>query len=262
MTGYAVFPWADANGQPVTLYGRWPAKTAPTGKARTQALPGEETKTSPLYFDRARRAVLKDLVLVEGLIDAALLQAQGEAGVIACLGAQFSDSQLETLARYGVNSVTMCLDPDGAGERGTLGCIDGLSRKGIKPFVAPRLPDGMDPDEFVLARGLDAWRAHVGHAEHGFCYKARAIVRAHTGEGWADRSIAACLDEAIAFAASVKGPERLTDLSEFFWPEIRGATGADEYIINSRLETAREKAGSASPSIAVPVSEGSPSPRG
>jgi DNA primase len=138
MTGYAVFPWADPSGQPMTLYGRWPGKTVPDDKAdkKTLALPGEGTKASPLYFDRARQAGLRDLVLVEGLIDAALLQAKGEAGVIACMSAQFSVSQLETLGRYGVRSITICLDPDSAGEKGTLACIKGLYEKGINTFVA------------------------------------------------------------------------------------------------------------------------------
>ena len=129
MTGYAVFPWADASGQPMTLYGRWPAKDAAGGQAEDAGASREGTKASPLYFDRARQAGLKDLVLVEGLIDAALLQARGEAGVIACMGAQFSASQLETLARYGVRSVTICLDPDGAGETGTLACIKGFMER-------------------------------------------------------------------------------------------------------------------------------------
>jgi DNA primase len=244
MTGYAVFPWADASGQPMTFYGRWPAKTVPDDKAdkKTQALPGEGTKASPLYIDRDRRAGLKDLVLVEGLIDAALLQAKGEAGVIACMGSQFSALQLETLDHYGVRSVTICLDPDGAGEKGTLACIKGLYGKGINTFVAPVLPESKDPDEYVLAYGLEAWRKHIGLAEHALRYKAHAIVKAHMGEAWTDRSLAACIDEAIAFDAAVKDPERLTDLALFFWPEISHATGADLNAINARREAARDKA--------------------
>jgi DNA primase len=111
------------------FYGRWPARTPAEGKPKTLALPGEGTKASLLYFDRARRAGLKELVLVEGLIDAALLQAKGDAGVVACMGSQFSASQLETLDHYGVRSITICLDPDGAGEKGTLACIKGLMER-------------------------------------------------------------------------------------------------------------------------------------
>jgi DNA primase catalytic core len=243
MAGYAIFPWADASGQPMTLYGRWPAKDAPDGRPKTLSLPGQGSKASPLYFDRARRAGHKDLVLVEGLVDAALLQAKGESNVIACMGASFSGSQLETLGRSNVRSVRICLDPDGAGETGTLACIRGLDEKGIGAYVAPVLPEGKDPDEYVLSRGLDAWRHHIGRAEHAFRYKARALVKTHMGEEWTDAALAACLDEAVAFdAAAAKDPERLTDLSQFFWPEIFEATGVDRDAISARREAARVKA--------------------
>lgn len=242
MVGYAVFPWADASGQPMSLYGRWPAKDVPNSKPKTLSLPGEGTKASPLYFDRARQAGHKDLVLVEGLVDAALLQVRGEDNVVACMGASFSGAQLETLDRYNVRSVTICLDPDGAGEKGTIACIRGLYGKGINAFIAPVLPAGLDPDEYVRAKGLDAWREHIGQAEHAFHYRARALVKGHKGEAWTDRSLAACLDEAIAFDAAVTDPERLTDLSQFFWPVVFEATGVDLDAINARREAARAKA--------------------
>ena len=100
----------------------------------------------------------------------------------------------------------------------------------------------MDPDEFVRAKGLDAWREHIGQAEHAFRYKARALVKGHKGEAWTDRSLAACLDEAIAFDAAVKDSERLTDLSSFFWPMVLDATGADFDAVNARRDDARAKA--------------------
>jgi DNA primase len=242
MEGYAVFPWADASGQPMTIYGRWPEKTPPQHKPKTLALPGEGSKASPLYFDRARRAGLKHVVLVEGLVDAALLQAKGEAGVIACMASQFSRSQLQTLGRHGVRAVTTCLDPDGAGKKGTVACIAQLYKIGINAFVAPVLPHGNDPDEYVLNHGLDAWRRHIRQAEHAFRYKARAIVEAHKGEAWTDSSLAACLDEAVAFDAVLKDAERLTDLALFFWPEILKATNVDYNAINARREMARQQA--------------------
>jgi len=51
-----------------------------------------------------------------GAISAALLQAKGERSVIGCMDAQLSNLQVETLARYGVRSVTICPNPDDAGE--------------------------------------------------------------------------------------------------------------------------------------------------
>lgn len=240
LEGYILFPWADAVGQPLTLYGRWPGDP-PQGRPKTIALPGENTKASPLYFDRARGAGKKDVVLVEGVLDAALLQALGDQRVVACVAAQLSGEQVKTLVRYRVSSVTIALDPDGGGERGTLSCIRSLRYAGIPAFVAPRLPDGLDPDEFVLRDGMEAWKKHIEGAEHAFRYEARALVSRHRGEGWTDRSFAACLDEAIAFDSATTDPDSLTDLAQFFWPEVFEATGADFDAVNARTTAAREK---------------------
>jgi len=241
LEGYIIFPWADANGQPLTLYGRWPGKP-PEGLPKTIALPGEGTKASPLYFDRTRQAHHKDLILVEGVLDAAVLQEKGDSRVMACVAAQLSGLQVETLTRHRVASVTICLDPDGGGERGTLSCIKSLHEAGIAAYVAPTLPDGMDPDQFVIKHGMDAWKAHVGRKVHALRYQAEAIVRKHkAGKVWTDAGRVAALDEAIAFDTATKDPERLPALELFFWPVIKEATGAGEEALAARRVAAREK---------------------
>ena len=75
LEGYVVIPWADEYGRPLTLYGRWPSKTLPADRPKTIALPGDDAKRSPLYFDRTRQAGYSEVVLVEGVLDVALLQA-------------------------------------------------------------------------------------------------------------------------------------------------------------------------------------------
>ena len=220
--GYITYPWHDAAGRPLTLYGRWPG-SPPDGKPKTIALPGDGSKGSPLYFDRARNAGHRHLVLVEGVNDAAMLQAHGDTRVVACVGALLNGEQVKTLVRYQIEAVTICLDPDGGGDRGTLGCIKSLENANIRAFVAPRLPDHMDPDEFVIANGIEAWQKHIAAAEHSFRFMAKQIIAKSRGEGWTDQSRSECLAKAGEFAH--EQPSRAADLDLHFWPEFASALG-------------------------------------
>lgn len=194
LAGYAVVPWLDDWGRPLTLFGRWPAPEAPDGRPKTIGLPGKGTKRSPLFLDRALRAGHRDLVLVEGVLDAAVLHAHGDARVVACAGAALGRAQVATLVRRQVRSVTVCLDADAAGREGALQCVRALEGAGVAAYVAPPLPDRLDPDELVLQRGLGAWRAHVERAVSGAVHRAERLldgVRPASSQVERDRAVGA-----------------------------------------------------------------------
>ncbi len=250
MRGYVTFPWNDAHGDPLTIYGTWPARTPPDGVPKKMALPNprsgseawEQTKRSPLYFDRARRAGEKALVAVEGVTDAAYLQSIGDLRVVAYVGAELSHGQVETLRRHRVKSVVVVPDPDAAGDGGARSCVRQLRDAGITPYVAPGLPDGLDPDEFALRDGLDAWKAHVRKAIHGYRFVARSVIASQGGrqpgdDAWGD----AVVESALAFARSL--PEgRDEEMARHFWPEIAGAVGGDPATLRQRVRAGEDPA--------------------
>jgi DNA primase len=268
LEGYDIVPWHDEHGQPRTLYGRWREKTPPLMKdlsawktrrkelwdawkkagdgtawqeprvPKTVALPGEGTKAVPFCFDLARRAG-REFVLFEGLIDALYMQAQGETRAVASVAAQLNGEQVKLLARYKADRVFVCGDPDGGGDRGTLANLKALSAAGITAYVAPRLPDGQDVDEFVRQRGIDAWHDLVKKAVHSFRFMARQVVaevEARRGpyepgdDGWND----AVVEAAVKFATG-QPPERRDELRRHFWDEIEKATGARWEDLQERM---------------------------
>jgi DNA primase catalytic core len=250
MEGYTTFPWMDDHGRPLTIYGRWHEKVPPPGKPKTLALNNpkwgdgvlEHTKRSPLYLDRAIQNGHADLVLFEGVLDGALYQARGITNAVACVAAQLSKLQTETLKKRGIKSVTICLDPDSGGDSGTQSCIKSLSAVGIEAFVAPRLPDGLDPDEFLLAHGIDGWKAHVSKSVHAQRYKAQILCSKHKqGDEWTDQGLKAVIEDAITYCKSITDPKIITELDRFFIPEIIEQTGISKSLFRNRLSVEQVK---------------------
>lgn len=210
LEGYVLIPWMGDRGLPLTLYGRWKEQVPPEGRPKTIALPGEGTKGSPLYLDRALQAGHLDLVAVEGVFDAALLQARGDTRVVAYVAASFSDLQVETLVRRKVRSVTLCGDPDGGGDRGTLSNVEKLAKVGIPTYVVPRLPDELDPDEFVLRHGMDAWRGRVLEALPGSVFRASLVLEGVTPTS-PESERRAAVENLVPILEALVGPQAALD---------------------------------------------------
>lgn len=231
-----IVPWNDEYGRLLNLY------SVPLASPKEKkSLPGEGRKRSPLYLDRAQAAHQKDLVLVEGVFDAALLQVKGDSRVIATGGGQLTGEQLETLVRYRTRSVYICGDPDEAGDRGTLANVAALEKAGIKAYVVPRLRDGKDPDEFVNANGIDAWKTLVLSSEHSYTFRARDIVGRHKASGeavWTDRA----LDEALDFDVKTTDKRGRMDLEKHFWSVLKKSLELEEGSFRACLEDRRREA--------------------
>lgn len=234
LEGYILFPWNDSQSRPLTIYGRYQDKVPPEGKPKTIALKGEGTKQAPLYLDRALKAGHKHIVCVEGVIDAAILQVKGDTRVCAYVGASCSDLQIKTLVQRAIKSVTLCGDPDGAGDNGTISNIRRIMSVDIDVYVAPRLPDGLDPDEFVNKVGIEGWKNHIDNAVHAFTYMARFILHKHDITN--DRGKLSAINEAFDYAKQFTQPRSKLSIEALFWTEICGRLGIDKQELVGRFQ--------------------------
>jgi DNA primase len=131
------------------------------------ATPGLDRKSA--FFNMPKSLTRKDIVVVEGEIDALKATAEGIPNVVAIGGSEISGDrrlQLEDAFRRGVERITLCLDLDPEKEDPSRGNLASRHQhlmrtlhtlKDVAPafenvYVAP-FAEPADPDEFIRGRG-------------------------------------------------------------------------------------------------------------
>ena len=155
--GRVIFPIISAQGKVLGFGGR------AMGDAQPKYLNTADTpvfnKRQGLYalnFVKKERHVGR-LVLVEGYMDAVSLRKYGVQGVVATLGTALTEEQARLMKRY-APEVWVSYDGDAAGQKAALRALDILEPTGLKARVID-YPDGMDPDDFIRARGAAGFEA-------------------------------------------------------------------------------------------------------
>src|SRR5438132_5151335 len=189
-----IFPIRDMRARVIGFGGRAFGENQPKYLNSPQTLLFE--KNSVLYaLDMARDTIklARQVVIVEGYVDAVIAHQHGTKQTVACIGSAITEKhiqQLKTLTRQ----VTLALDPDAAGatatEHGIQEALKTFDRTIVPVPVAttsagtrkrnePRgmirleeqvdaeinvlqLPPGQDPDE-VIVQNFSAWAYAVAH---------------------------------------------------------------------------------------------------
>ena len=115
-------------------------------------------------YHRARDAIRlkKEVIIVEGNMDAIRLYKSGLKNVIALMGTSITKDQLETLKKLRAKIILM-LDNDNAGETATYNIGNYLEENNLN-FAIVRLSDAKDPDEYILKYGLEALENNLKNA--------------------------------------------------------------------------------------------------
>lgn len=132
------------------------------------------------FFNISANSGQKEIVIVEGEMDALKADAEGIAGAVAVGGSEISGDrrrQVEDAFRRGVRKMTLCLDLDPDKDAPRQGNLASRHQhlmktihtiKDVDPdfeeiYVAP-FREPADPDEFIRNRGADAFRAMLSEA--------------------------------------------------------------------------------------------------
>lgn len=128
-------------------------------------------KQKHLYaLNFAKQAKSKQLIIVEGYMDAIAMHQAGITNTVAALGTAFTDSQLQLASRF-AEEVVFFFDSDNAGKNAALRAshmmLTYLRRMtGIKIRIRiAAVPNGKDPDEYIKTDGVEAFKAVVKSAK-------------------------------------------------------------------------------------------------
>jgi len=151
-----IFPICDLSGRTIAFGGRI------IGDGQPKYLNSPETalyhKGSHLFGLNWSRNEIREkdfAILVEGYFDCMIPFQSGVRNIVASLGTALTENQVRLLGRY-TRKVIVCFDPDSAGTRASIRSIDLFLTHGFQVNILS-LPEGEDPDSFILNAGLSAY---------------------------------------------------------------------------------------------------------
>ncbi|MGL4791158.1 MAG: DNA primase, partial [Anaerotignaceae bacterium] len=148
--GRLMFPIFDLQSRVIGFGGRIMDKGEPKYLNSPETLLFNKKRT--LYgLNFARNSKKKEIILVEGYMDAISIYQAGFRNVSASLGTAFNKDHATVLKKF-VTDIILIFDSDDAGEAAALRTIPILVSGGFNVKVV-QVPTGKDPDQFIKDNG-------------------------------------------------------------------------------------------------------------
>ena len=196
-----MFPVIDVRGNVIGFSGRI------LGDGEPKYLNSRETpvfnKSRNLFaLNLAKKSKNGYILLTEGNIDVVSLHQAGFDSTVASLGTSLTPEQARLISRY-TGEVVIAYDNDGAGQKASGRAIGILENLDLKVKVL-QMTGAKDPDEFIKARGPDAFRALIEGSENHIEYRLGAAEKKYDLQN--DEQKVAYLKEAAGIVAELESP--------------------------------------------------------
>ncbi len=166
-----MFPIYDLSGNPVAFSGRI-YNTKDTSKYINSKETDKFKKGKILYNYHIAKEHLKKndtIIIMEGQMDVIRASTVGINNCIATMGTALTKDH-KNIIKNMADNIILCFDGDKAGEKATVAAIELLEDTGQNIKVV-RLPNNMDPDEYIIKEGKDAFLNQIKFATNLVDYK-------------------------------------------------------------------------------------------
>ncbi|HTW95256.1 MAG TPA: DNA primase [Tepidisphaeraceae bacterium] len=176
-----MFPIRDIESRVIAFGGR----VMPGSEDKAKYLNSPET---PLFekgrvafgLDLARNRVVetRTVAVVEGYTDVVMAHQCGCTNVVSTLGTAMTPQHVSLLRRF-ADRIVLLFDPDLAGDTAVDRAVELFLTQDKIDIAVATLPDGLDPDEFLLKHGAAAFDAVIAQATDALAFKWKQLMRRH-----------------------------------------------------------------------------------
>ncbi len=248
--GRVLFSIRDPQGRPAGFGGRVipvEGEETPAAKYLNSRETPLYTKSSLLYgLDFAGKAITKQktAIVMEGYTDCLMAQQFGITNAVAVCGVALGERHVRLLRRY-ADRIVLVLDGDKAGRDRTNQLLEMFIAEPIDLRVLT-LPEELDPCDFLLARGREAFEDLLAGAANALEHKFRTAtesISATSGVHEANQAleeVLSTLAKAPRLAAAAAGAARLKE--EQILNRLATKFGISEERVRARLTSLRQTA--------------------
>lgn len=195
-----MFPVIDVRGDVIGFSGRILGDGEPKYMNSPETLVFNKSRNL-FALNLAKKSKSGYIILAEGNIDVVMMHQAGFDSAVASLGTSLTPEQARLISRY-TNEVVIAYDSDGAGQKASQRAIGLLEKLDVKVKVLS-ISGAKDPDEYIKAKGADAFRNLIEKSENHIDFRLQAVTSKYDLS--VDEQKVAFLKEASELVAHLSG---------------------------------------------------------
>ena len=174
-----MFPLHNKDGKVIGFSGRIYDNSDLNKYQNTKETPIFKKRENLFNYHRAKEEIRKSkyVIVMEGFMAVIRAHTIGVKNAIATMGTALSNEQAALIKKLS-NTIYLCYDGDDAGAKATLTSGDEFSKMGCNVLVIP-LSDKLDPDDYIIKYGEEAFKNLIDNAIPYNEYKIKAIKKTY-----------------------------------------------------------------------------------
>ncbi|HZZ43707.1 MAG TPA: DNA primase [Tepidisphaeraceae bacterium] len=187
-----IFPIRDESARVIAFGGRvMPGSEDPAKYLNSPETPLFSKSRCVFGLDLAKQRIVstRTVVIVEGYTDVVMAHQFDCTNVVSVLGTALTEQHVSLLKRF-ADKIVFLFDPDLAGDLAAERAVEVALTGTFKDVRIATLPDGADPDEFLLQHGKEKFERILSDAPDAFAFRWTQMYAKHSTDGVVDQDSA------------------------------------------------------------------------